>query len=163
QGAAGAGQRRHGSGEAPGAGLPRPRRQRRQDRPAQRLARPPARDHGRAGTGDAADLAMADAADHKILLVVRPTRLGDLITPITRSNTAQTAHFYAEHLGADFAGYLAEHERYREAVARAEAILHELGRVQRLERRYLPNFVFGPGDHVVVLGQDGLVANTLKY
>src|SRR6266700_6241111 len=27
----------------------------------------------------------------------------------------------------------------------------------------LPNFVFGPEDIVVALGQDGLVANTLKY
>jgi hypothetical protein len=35
--------------------------------------------------------------------------------------------------------------------------------VQRLERRYLSNFIFGAGDLVVVLGQDGLVANTMKY
>ena len=27
----------------------------------------------------------------------------------------------------------------------------------------LPNFIFGPADTVVVLGQDGLVANTIKY
>src|SRR5262249_16332928 len=46
---------------------------------------------------------------------------------------------------------------------RAESILGELGRVQRLERRYLANFVFGAADNIVVLGQDGLVANTLKY
>jgi hypothetical protein len=32
-----------------------------------------------------------------------------------------------------------------------------------LERRYLSNFVFGAEESVVVLGQDGLVANTLKY
>jgi hypothetical protein len=68
-----------------------------------------------------------------------------------------------EHLGADFSDYLAEHSQYRAAVAQAESTLQGLGRVQRLDRRYLVNFVFGPEDVVVVLGQDGLVANTLKY
>jgi hypothetical protein len=38
-----------------------------------------------------------------------------------------------------------------------------LGRVQVLDRFFLTNFVFGEQDAVVVLGQDGLVANTLKY
>jgi len=32
-----------------------------------------------------------------------------------------------------------------------------------VQREFLPNFVFGPEDVVVTLGQDGLVANTLKY
>jgi len=103
---------------------------------------------------------MPDLADHKIVLVVRPTRLDDLVA---RFNTVQQAQFYVEHLGADFSDYLAEHHRYREAASRAESILGELGRVQRLERRYLANFVFGAADNIVVLGQDGLVANTLKY
>jgi hypothetical protein len=35
--------------------------------------------------------------------------------------------------------------------------------VQVIDRAFLPNFVFGPQDTVVTLGQDGLVANTLKY
>jgi hypothetical protein len=35
--------------------------------------------------------------------------------------------------------------------------------VQLVQRAYLPNFVFGKEDIVVALGQDGLVANTLKY
>ena len=100
------------------------------------------------------------ATDHKIVLIVRPTRLDDLVA---RFNTVQQAQFYVEHLGADFADYLAEHRRYREASATAETVLRGLGRVQRLDRRFLPNFVFGAEDSVVVLGQDGLVANTLKY
>jgi hypothetical protein len=103
---------------------------------------------------------MREPSDSKIVLVVRPTRLDDLVT---RFNTPQQAQFYVEHLGADFSDYLLEHRRYGEAVAEAEAALHDLGRVQRLDRRYLANFVFGAQDSVVVLGQDGLVANTLKY
>jgi len=98
--------------------------------------------------------------DRKIVLVVRPTRLDELVT---RFNTVQQAQFYVEHLGADFSDYLIEHKHYRTAVQRAEEVLREFGRVQRLERRYVPNFVFGAEDGVVVLGQDGLVANTLKY
>jgi NAD kinase len=100
------------------------------------------------------------AAENKIVLVVRPTRLDDLVV---RHNTIQQAQFYVEHLGADFSDYLAEHRRYHEAVRTAEALLRDLGRVQRLQRQFLANFIFGPEDTVVVLGQDGLVANTLKY
>jgi hypothetical protein len=100
------------------------------------------------------------SGESKIVLVVRPTRLDDLVV---RHNTIQQAQFYVEHLGADFSDYLAEHRRYHDAAAQAEAVLREFGRVQVLQRRYLANFIFGPGDTVVALGQDGLVANTLKY
>src|SRR6516165_9578696 len=100
------------------------------------------------------------AGDSKIVLVVQPTRLDDLVV---RHNTIQQAQFYVEHMGADFSDYLAEHRRYHDAAGQAEAVLREFGRVQVLRRRYLANFIFGPGDTVVALGRDGLVANTLKY
>jgi hypothetical protein len=45
----------------------------------------------------------------------------------------------------------------------AERILKGQGRFQLLERDFLPNYRFDPDDIVVVVGQDGLVANTLKY
>lgn len=32
-----------------------------------------------------------------------------------------------------------------------------------IDRSLLPNFLFGDDDIVVAIGQDGLVANTLKY
>ncbi len=96
----------------------------------------------------------------KIVLVVRPTRLDDLVA---RFATTEQTRFHVERLGADFSDYQAEHATYRAAMAEAEGTLGRFGRVQRLDRRFLPNFVFGPRDLVVVLGQDGLVANTLKY
>ncbi len=102
----------------------------------------------------------AIAADSKIVLVVRPTRLDELVA---RFNTIQQAQFYIEHLGADFGDYLAEHRRYGDALVTVETVLRTFGRVQRLDRRYLANFIFGAQDIVIVLGQDGLVANTLKY
>src|SRR5215469_2519946 len=98
--------------------------------------------------------------DRKIVLVVRETRLDELIA---RFNTVEQARFYVEHLGADFGDYLEEQRRYRAAVLAAETGLRAFGRVQRLDRRYLANFIFAVDDIVVVLGQDGLVANTLKY
>ncbi len=98
--------------------------------------------------------------ENKIVLITRRTRLDELIA---RFNTAGQAKFYVEHLGADFSDYVAEHKRYLEAKATAEAVLRSVGRLQPLDRSFLPNFIFGKDDTVVVLGQDGLVANTVKY
>ncbi len=100
------------------------------------------------------------SSERKIILVVRRTRLDDLIA---RFNTQAQAQFYVEHLGADFSDYLQEHETYKKAVKTAEALLRKFGRVQVLDRDFLPNFIFAEEDTVVVLGQDGLVANTAKY
>jgi NAD kinase len=103
---------------------------------------------------------VAPAVDRKIVLIIRPTRLDELVA---RFNTVQQARFWVEHLGADFSDYLAEHERYRVALGEAEDTLRRFARVHRLDRRFLSNYIFGPEDTVVVLGQDGLVANSLKY
>jgi NAD kinase len=99
-------------------------------------------------------------SERKIILVVRRTRLDELIA---RFNTLAQAQFYVEHLGADFSDYLQEHKTYKQAVKAAESLLHQFGRVQVLDRDFLPNFIFADDDTVVVLGQDGLVANTVKY
>jgi NAD kinase len=103
---------------------------------------------------------MQRLTENKIVLVVRKTRLAELVA---RFNTVQQARFYVEHLGADFSDYLREDETYRRSVSEAQRILETLGRLQTIERGFLPNFLFGKGDTVVVLGQDGLVANTVKY
>lgn len=99
-------------------------------------------------------------SENKIVLVKRKTRLEELVV---RYNTVQQAQFYIERLGADFSDYISEDLTYRQAVETAVIELSALGRVQLLERQHVPNFIFGDEDTVVVLGQDGLVANTLKY
>ena len=101
-----------------------------------------------------------DALQQRIVLVTRRTRLEDLVA---RLNTVEQARFYVEHLGADFSDYEAEQATYQQAVATAEATLARFARVQRLDRSLVPNFLFPPDCLVVVIGQDGLVANTLKY
>jgi len=103
---------------------------------------------------------MERLTENKIILVTRRTRLDDLIT---RFNTEDQARFYVEHLGADFSDYQLEDHRYKQTVQEVENLLSRLGRVQRLDRAYVPNFIFGAKDTVVALGQDGLVANVLKY
>src|SRR6185436_16045224 len=103
---------------------------------------------------------MAASDERKIVLIVRDTRLDELVA---RFITVQQAQFYVEHLGADFGDYLDERLQYRAAAQEAEGSLRGFGRLQRVNRRYLGNFIFGADDIVVVLGQDGLVANTLKY
>jgi len=98
--------------------------------------------------------------DNKIVLVTRRTRMDELIS---RFNTEDQARFYVEHSGADFSDYLLENRNYKLAVKEAENILSRQGRVQVIDRTFLPNFIFGPSDTVVAIGQDGLVANVLKY
>jgi len=98
--------------------------------------------------------------DNKIVLVTRPTRLAELVT---RFNTVSQARFYIEHQGADFTDYLREDETYHRALTETQTVLAQAGRVQTVDRGFLPNFVFAPDDIVVTLGQDGVVANTLKY
>ncbi len=98
--------------------------------------------------------------NHRFVLVTRRTRLQELIS---RFNTASQARFFVEHLGADFGDYEREHETYAAAVAGAREVFGSFGRLHVLDRAFLPNYVFGPDDHVAAIGQDGLVANTLKY
>ena len=103
---------------------------------------------------------MTRLTDRKIILVTRPTRLAELVA---RFNTVSQARFYIEHQGADFDDYLREDGAYVQSISDAKASLDQLGRVQTVDRSFLPNFVFGPDDTIVAMGQDGLVANTIKY
>ncbi|TYL84441.1 sugar kinase [Bradyrhizobium rifense] len=103
---------------------------------------------------------MPAANDRKIVLVTRKTRLEDLVA---RYLTAAQARFYVEHLGADFSDYEREHEVYHAQRHATLQVLEQWGRYQVIERGFLPNFIFAPDDIVVALGQDGLVANTMKY
>lgn len=103
---------------------------------------------------------MVAQAERKVVLVTRRTRLEDLIT---RYHTLAQARFYIEHLGADLSDYLRESEAYARSLRVTVEVLQAWGRYQIIDRGYLPNFVFAPEDIVVALGQDGLVANTMKY
>ena len=96
----------------------------------------------------------------RVVLVTRKTRVRELIE---RHNTLAQARFHVEHMGASFDDYVCEDERYTLALQHTMTALNAWGRYQVVDRTLLPNFVFAESDIVVALGQDGLVANTLKY
>lgn len=98
--------------------------------------------------------------DRRIVLVTRKTRLQELVE---RFNIWPQAKFYLEHSGADVSDYMDEHDLYQKRVYEAELALKSLRRFQLLERSFLSSYRFDAMDIVVVIGQDGLVANTLKY
>lgn len=104
--------------------------------------------------------AASSGAERKVVLVTRRTRLEELVQ---RHHTLAQAQFYIEHMGADFGDYLRENAAYSAALQITVATLQQWGRYQLVDRAYLPNFMFGADDIVVALGQDGLVANTMKY
>jgi NAD kinase len=103
---------------------------------------------------------MVTPLERKLVLVTRKTRLDELIA---RHHTAAQAKFYVEHLGADFADYEREHATYAAARRATVEVLENHGRYQVMDRAFLTNFIFAPDDVVLALGQDGLVANTMKY
>ena len=103
---------------------------------------------------------MRRLTEAKLILVTRPTRVAELKR---RFNTRMQAKFYVGHLGQDFSDYEQEDDLYAGSVKAIQQVLDTLGHVQVIDRSFLPNFVFGPQDIVIVLGQDGLVANTVKY
>ncbi len=98
--------------------------------------------------------------DRKIVVVTRETRIDNLKR---RFNSLDQASFYLKKRGSKVEDYIEEDRNYKRSRSTLEDSLNSWGYVQFIDRAYLPNFVFGPEDTVVAIGQDGLVANTLKY
>ena len=99
-------------------------------------------------------------SERKIVIITRETRVDGLIRQF--NNIAQ-AEFYVEKMGGDFADYKREAKEYKTAVANSYGKLEQLARTQGVDLEFVPQYIFGQDDVVVVIGQDGLVANTLKY
>ncbi|MDE6386590.1 MAG: sugar kinase [Lachnospiraceae bacterium] len=97
---------------------------------------------------------------NKVVLVTRKTRLNELVY---KYNTIEQARFYIEHMGADFTDYVREDEKYQKSVKEVMGIAEKYARVQQIDRDFLPNMIFGEKDIVIAVGQDGLVANAMKY
>lgn len=96
----------------------------------------------------------------KLVLVTRKTRL-EMLTE--RFNTRAQAKFYLDQAGLDFDDYAREHDTYRRSLDQTRALLEVGLPVQLIERALAPTYLFSPSDAVVVLGQDGTVANVAKY
>lgn len=101
-----------------------------------------------------------DRGMNKIVIVTRKSRLKELIH---KYNTREQAKFYIEHMGADFSDYIVEDTNYEKAVATVLEIAEKFARVTVIDRDYVPSMIFGKDDLVIAVGQDGLVANVMKY
>jgi NAD kinase len=96
----------------------------------------------------------------KVVVVTKKTWLEELID---KFNTKSQAKFYIEHMGGSFEDYELAHKQYYESLGQLKKLLPSDIKTQLIEKSFLPNFLFGPNDLVVVIGQDGLVINTAKY
>jgi NAD kinase len=94
------------------------------------------------------------------IIVKNKTRLESLIE---RFNTRAQARFYIESMGGSFEDYEAEHEVFQSSLLHIQTQLSQLIKHKTVERKYVPSFLFSDNQFIVVVGQDGLVANTAKY
>ena len=95
------------------------------------------------------------------IIVKSQTRLERLLQ---QCSTRSMARFQVESQGGDFTDYKAEHDVYHESLARVQKELSRLLRYKTIDKNFVPSFIFkGQIPLVIVVGQDGLVANTAKY
>ncbi|MDT4989016.1 MAG: hypothetical protein QOI74_3110 [Micromonosporaceae bacterium] len=96
----------------------------------------------------------------RVILVHRRTELDDAVA---RHGTHGQAAFFLSSRGRSIDELEARHTRTRSALAAVCAAIPSDWRRGRVERADLSRFLFEPRDIVVVVGQDGLVANVAKY
>lgn len=96
----------------------------------------------------------------RVVLVTRATEYEELVA---RHGTRGQAEFFLRGRGLEIEPVEDRHRRLQVALASVSAAIPLRWRRARLERGDLDRFVFEPGDIVVAVGQDGLVANVAKY
>jgi len=94
------------------------------------------------------------------VLVHRRTELSELLD---RHSTRGQAAFFLQTRGRRLEEVEARHKKVTTAMATVSAAIPGEWRRGAVERAELPRFNFEPRDVVVVVGQDGLVANVAKY
>lgn len=94
------------------------------------------------------------------IIVKNKTRLEALIE---RFNTKSQAKFYIERQGGNFQDYEIEDEVFHSSLDSLQSQLSKVIKHKIVDRAYLPSYIFSDKNLIVVIGQDGLVANTAKY
>lgn len=94
------------------------------------------------------------------IIIVNKTRLELLIE---RFNTKAQARFYIEHAGGNFNDYQIENDNFKRSLSIVQGRVSKWLNCKVIDRQFLANYVFAKTDLIIVLGQDGLVANTAKY
>ncbi|MEV2191343.1 hypothetical protein AB0I02_10170 [Streptomyces phaeochromogenes] len=96
----------------------------------------------------------------RIVVVHRTTEYTELVA---HHGTHGQAAFFLSSRGRDIAEIAERHHRTRRALTDVTSAIPLTWRQTLVERRDLDRFLFAPEDVVVVVGQDGLVANVAKY
>jgi NAD kinase len=94
------------------------------------------------------------------IIVKNKTRLETLVE---RFNTKAQAKFYIERSGGNFEDYEIEDGNFHASLSLVQRQLSKVVKNKIVERNFLPSFLFNEKQVVIVIGQDGLVANTAKY
>lgn len=94
------------------------------------------------------------------IIVKNKTRLELLIE---RFNTKAQAKFYIESLGGNFEDYEIENEIFQNSLQSLQLQLSKVIKNKIVERNFVSSFIFSKNQLIIVIGQDGLVANTAKY
>jgi hypothetical protein len=96
----------------------------------------------------------------RVVVIDRPTELEELVE---RHGTRGQAAFFLSTRGRRMEEVEERHELQAAAVRMVAAAIPVDWRRGSVTRADLPRFLFEPEDLVVVVGQDGLVANAAKY
>ncbi|MFJ9349442.1 hypothetical protein [Streptomyces sp. NPDC101237] len=96
----------------------------------------------------------------RVVLVHRTTEYDELVA---HHGTHGQAAFFLSTRGRDIEEIAERHRRTGRALATVAAAVPLTWRQARVERADLDRFLFAPEDVVLVVGQDGLVANVAKY
>ena len=96
----------------------------------------------------------------RAVLVHRRSEYEELLA---RHATARQVEFFLAQRGRSIAEVRERDELLREALHQVSAVIPASWRRGEVERADLSGFAFAPEDVVLVVGQDGLVANVAKY
>jgi hypothetical protein len=96
----------------------------------------------------------------RCVLIERPTEYQELLA---RHGTREQAAFFLTQRGGSIDEIAARHHQHREHHGRVLGAVPAEWRRAAISRADLDRFLFEPEDIIVVLGQDGLVANVAKY
>ena len=94
------------------------------------------------------------------IIVKSKTRVEDLVD---RFNTKAQAKFYIERLGGNFNEYVVEDEIFKKSLNSLQTQLSKIIKNKTIDKQFVSSYIFSNKNIIVVIGQDGLVANTAKY
>ncbi|WP_347173849.1 sugar kinase [Polaribacter uvawellassae] len=96
----------------------------------------------------------------RVIIIRDKTRLEQLVE---RFNSKAQAKFYIESSDGDFEFFEFEHNTFYESLSKVKDSINGILKYKVINRSFLPTYIFTEQDLVLVIGQDGLVANTAKY